>query len=47
VNSKMHLKAVIERVRRCTWRPGLSELRDTLRGRDIASLKIQLETEIE
>jgi len=47
VNLEMHLEAVIERVRRCTWRPGSSEPRDALRGRDQASLKMHLEIEIE
>jgi len=47
VNSEMHFEAVIERVWRCNWRPRLSELRDTLRGRDRASLEMHLEAEIE
>jgi len=34
-------------VRRFTWSPGLSELRDTLDGRDQARLEMQLDTEIE
>jgi len=47
VNSEMHFEAVIERVWRCNWRPRLSELRDTLGGRDRASLEMHLEAEIE
>jgi len=43
----MHFDAVIERVWRCNWRPRLSELRDTLGGRDQASLEMHLEAEIE
>jgi len=43
----MHFEAVIEHVWRCNWRPGLSELRDTLGGRDRASLERHLEAEIE
>ena len=46
MNSEIHLEAVIERVQRCTWRPGSSELRDTLRGRYRASLEMQLENVI-
>ena len=33
----MYLDAVITRIRRCIWRPGSSEPRDTLRGHDRAS----------
>ena len=47
MNSEMHFEAVIERVWRCNWGPRLSELRDTLRGRDQASLEMHLETKIE
>jgi len=43
----MHFEAVIERVWRCNWRPRLSELRDTLRGRDRASLEMHLQAMIE
>jgi len=43
----MYLEAEIEPVERCTWRPWLSELKDTLRGGDRASLKMHLEAEIE
>ena len=39
--------AVIESNSRCTWRCRSSELRDTLQGRDRASLEMQLEPEIE
>jgi len=46
VNSEMHLEAVIERVWRCTWRPRLSELRDSLGGRDRVSLEMQFEVVI-
>jgi len=42
---EMHLEAGIERVWRCTWRPGSSELRDALGGRDRASVEMHLETE--
>jgi hypothetical protein len=44
---EMHLEAEVERVWRCTCRPGSSEGRDALRGRDRVSLGMQLETEIE
>jgi len=47
VNSEIHSEAVIERVWRCNWRPRLSELGDTLGGRDGASMEMQLETKIE
>jgi hypothetical protein len=47
VNSEMYLEAVIERLWRCNWRQSLSELRDTLGGRDRASLEMQLATDIE
>jgi len=47
VNSEMHFEAVIERLWRCNWRWRLSELRDTLGGRDPASLEKHLEAEIE
>jgi len=43
VNSEMHFEAVIELVWTCNWRPRLSELRDTLRGRDRASLEMHLQ----
>jgi len=36
-----------ERVWRCTWKPRSSELRDTLRGHDRASLEMHFEAEIE
>jgi len=39
--------AVIVNNLRFAWRWRLSELRNTLRGRDLASLEMQLETEIE
>ena len=42
MNSEMHFEAVIERVGRCNWRPGLGEVRDTLRGRDRASWEMHL-----
>jgi hypothetical protein len=47
VNSEMHFEAVIERVWSCNWRLRLSELRDTLRGGDRASLEMHLEAGIE
>jgi hypothetical protein len=47
VNSEIHIAAVIERVWRCDWRPGVSELRDTLGGHDRASWEMHLEAEIE
>jgi len=43
----MHLQAKIESTQRCTWRPEASELRDTFRGRDRASLEMHLEADIE
>jgi len=42
----MHFEAVIKQVSRCNWRLRLSELRDTLRGRDRASLEMRLEAEV-
>jgi len=39
----MHFEAVIERVWRCNWRPGLSEQRDALGRHDRASLMEYLE----
>ena len=47
MNSEMHLEAVIERVWRCTWRPGLSELRDAFGGRDRVNSEVHLEAVIE
>ena len=41
----MYLEAVIERGLRCTWSLRSSELRDSLGGRDRASLEMHLETE--
>jgi hypothetical protein len=46
VNSEMHLEAMIDRVWRCNWKPRLSELRDTLRGRDRVSLEMHFEAVI-
>jgi len=43
---KMYVKAMIERVERCIWRPGLSNLRDALRGLHQARLEMHLEAEI-
>jgi len=43
----MHLEAVIEQVRICTWILRSSELRDALGGRDPASLEMHLEAVIE
>jgi len=43
----MIMEAMIERVWRCTWRLGLSELRDTLGGRDRASLEMHWDAMIE
>ena len=45
-NSEMHLEAVIGPVWRCTWRSWSSELRDTLGGRNWASVEMQLEAMI-
>ena len=39
----MHLEALIEPVRRYTWRPESSELRDALGGRDRSSLGMHRE----
>jgi hypothetical protein len=39
-------EAMIEQIWRCTWRPRLSELRDTLGDCDRVSLEMQLEIEI-
>jgi hypothetical protein len=47
VDSDLFLEAVIEPVGRCSSWPRSNDLRDTLLGDDQASLKIQLETEIE
>jgi len=35
------MEAVIERVRKCTWRPLWCELRDALGGRDRVNLEIR------
>jgi len=43
----MYLEAVIERVERCTWRPGSSELRDALGGQDRVNSEIHSEAAIE
>jgi hypothetical protein len=46
----MHMEAMMGRVWRCTWRPGLRELRDALGGRDrgdTASLAMHWEAVIE
>jgi hypothetical protein len=47
VNSEIHFEAMIKREWSCNRRRRLSELRDTLRGRDRASLEMQLEAETE
>jgi hypothetical protein len=47
VNSDLYLEAVIKPVGRCSSWPRSNDLRDALLGHDRASLKIQLETEIE
>jgi len=39
---EVHLKMMIEWTQRCTWRPWLSELGDSLGGRDGATLKTHL-----
>jgi len=39
----MHLEAEIQWTQRCTWRPGSSELRDALVGRDDANLEAVIE----
>jgi len=43
----MYFEAVIERIWRCTWRLRSTEPRDTLGGRDRATLEIHLETALE
>jgi hypothetical protein len=43
VSVEIHLKTVIERVRRCTWRPRSSEFGDALGGHDRASLEAVIE----
>jgi len=43
VKSEMHLEAVIERVRICTWRLRLSEFGDALGGHDRANLQAVIE----
>jgi len=43
VSLEIHLEAVIERVRRCTWKPRSSEFGDALGGLDRASLEMHLE----
>jgi len=40
----MHLEAEIEWTQRCTWRPGLTELRDALGGRDHVNLEALIES---
>jgi hypothetical protein len=47
VNSEMDFEAMIAQVWRYNWRPRLSELRDTLGGRDRVSLEMHLEAEID
>jgi len=47
VNSGMHLEAVIERVRRCTWRPWSSEFGEALAGHDRVNSEMHLEAVIE
>ena len=47
MNLEMHLEAVIERVWRCTWRPGSSEPRDALGGQDGVNSEIHSEAVIE
>jgi len=43
----MHFEALFGRVWRCIWGPRLSELRDSLGGRDRASLEMHREAVIE
>ena len=43
----MYLEALIERVKRCTWRPRLCELRDALGGKDRVNSEIHCEALIE
>jgi len=43
----IYLKAAIELVWRCTWRPRSSELRDALGGRDRSSVEMHWEAVIE
>jgi len=47
VNSEMALEDVIERLCRCTWRPGSRELRNEIGGHDRATLETYLQAEIE
>jgi hypothetical protein len=47
VNSEIHSEALIDRVWRCNWRSKLSELRDTLGGRDRVSLEMHLAAKVE
>jgi len=44
---QVYMEAVIEQVWRCSWRPGSSELRDALRGRDRASIDMNWEATTE
>jgi hypothetical protein len=43
----IYLRAVIELVWRCTWRPRSSELRDALGHRDQSGLEMHWEAEVE
>jgi hypothetical protein len=47
VSLEMHLESVIERVWRCNWKPESSDCGDALRGRDLASLEMDLVAAIE
>ena len=46
MTSEIHFKAVIERLRRCNWRPRSTELRDASVGHDRVILDIHLDAEI-
>jgi hypothetical protein len=43
----MHFEAMIKRVWRYNWKPGLSEIRDEFAGRDLARLEMHWEAVIE
>jgi len=42
----MNLEAAIERVENCTWRTGLSKLRDALEAQDRVNSEMHLEAVI-
>ena len=47
MSCEMHWEAERELTQRCTWSAASSELRDTLRGWDQASLEMHLQAMIE